>query len=225
MTYMWLRSNIRMTLNNPLWYIYSQCQAMDEWDVKGIKVEEVVEIRPHNVEITRPTVLVTGLEFTHGWWIIIIIIVHGMGGVVFVECPGIHPCIGQLLLWHHSLAHLKFGVSISPYTLCWFIGCCLTLWFCCFLCWFLGFCLTPSLFLWGDSSLFLWGAACGDIFLHRFRRWGAWPLFLTSSWGSSWRRCNRLTNGRDANSSFLLFDLGVMGIPQSKNLGIYHQDV
>ena len=156
MTYMWLRSNIRMTLNNPLWYIYSQCQAMDEWDVKGIKVEEVVEIRPHNGEITRPTVLVMGLELTHDWRIIIIM-VHGMGDIVFVKCPGIHPCTDQHLRWHHWLAHLKFGVSISPYTLCWFIGCCLTLWFCCFLCWFLGFCLTPSLFLWGDSSLFLWG--------------------------------------------------------------------
>ena len=154
MTYRWLRSNIRMTVNNPLCYIYSQCQAMDEWDVQDIEVEEVVEIRPRNGEKTRPAVQVLGLEFTHDWWIIIIT-VHDMVDVVFVECPGIHPCTGQLLLWHHWHAHLKLGVSRSPYTLWWLLGCRLTLWFHCFICWFLGLWLTASLFIWGGWSLFL----------------------------------------------------------------------
>ena len=54
-----------MTVNNLLGYIYSQYQATDEGDVQGIEVEDVVQIRLRNREITRPTMQVLSLEMTH----------------------------------------------------------------------------------------------------------------------------------------------------------------
>ena len=111
-------------MNNLLCYIYSQCQATNQCDVQGIEVEEVVEIRRCNGEETRPTVQVLSLEFTHDCRIII---VHGMGDVLVVESLGIHSCSDQIQLLQHWLAHLKLGVSRSPYILCRFLGCRLTL--------------------------------------------------------------------------------------------------
>ena len=54
-----------MIVNNLLCYIYSQCKALEEGDIQGIEVEDVVQIRQRNGEKTRPTVQVLILEFTH----------------------------------------------------------------------------------------------------------------------------------------------------------------
>jgi len=51
---------------------------------------------------------------------------------VVVESPGTHPCTGRLLRCHYWLAYYKLGVRSSPCTLCCFLGCHLTLRFCCF---------------------------------------------------------------------------------------------